>query len=133
MLDKTPKQIDMMLKTLAEMKIGAEPDESADYWEERKTIDQQILALKGIRSRLDGLGKVYAKKRAEYDSMQAAARKPMDTAEMDSVAREMKQATVELQAQLNNAFDCRDEANEIKKDMADCDIPVNIQVRRNEV
>lgn len=39
-LDKTPKQIDMMLKTLAEMKIGSEPDESADYWEERKTIDQ---------------------------------------------------------------------------------------------
>lgn len=29
----------MMLKTLAEMKIGSEPDESADYWEERKTIE----------------------------------------------------------------------------------------------
>lgn len=34
-LDKVPKQIDMMLKTLSEMKIGSEPDESADYWEER--------------------------------------------------------------------------------------------------
>lgn len=41
-LADTPKKIDMMLKTLVEMKIGAEPDESADYWEERKTIDQQI-------------------------------------------------------------------------------------------
>ena len=41
-LDKTPKQIDQMLKTLQEMKIGAEPDESADYWEERKTIEKQI-------------------------------------------------------------------------------------------
>lgn len=39
-LDKTPKQIDMMLRTLQEMKIGSEPDESADYWEERKTIDK---------------------------------------------------------------------------------------------
>jgi len=29
----------MMLKTLSEMKIGSEPDESADYWEERKTIE----------------------------------------------------------------------------------------------
>lgn len=48
-LDKTPKQIDQMLKTLQEMKIGAEPDESADYWEERKTIDQHMAALKKVR------------------------------------------------------------------------------------
>ena len=34
---------------------------------------------------------------------------------------------------MNNAFDCRDEVNDIKKDMADCEIPVNIQVRRNEL
>lgn len=31
------------------MKIGAEPDESADYWEERKTIDQHMAALKKVR------------------------------------------------------------------------------------
>jgi len=43
----------MMLKTLAEMKAGSEPDESADYWEERKTIDQQITALKRIKGKLD--------------------------------------------------------------------------------
>lgn len=29
-----------MVKTLSEMKIGSEPDESADYWEERKTIEK---------------------------------------------------------------------------------------------
>lgn len=34
---------------------------------------------------------------------------------------------------MNQAYDCRDEVNDIKKDMGDCDIPVNIQVRRNEV
>jgi hypothetical protein len=28
------------------MKIGAEPDESADYWEERKTIEKHINLLK---------------------------------------------------------------------------------------
>lgn len=45
----------------------------------------------------------------------------------------MKQASIDLQEQVNAAFDCRDEVNDTKKDMADCDIPVNIQVRRNEV
>ena len=43
----------MMLKTLNEMKIGSEPDESADYWEERKTIDQQITALKKVKGKMD--------------------------------------------------------------------------------
>ena len=52
-LDKTPKQIEQLLKTLGEMKIGSEPDESADYWEERKTIDQQIAALKKVKQKLD--------------------------------------------------------------------------------
>lgn len=42
-----------MLKTLAEMKIGAEPDESADYWEERKTIEQHITALKRVKQKID--------------------------------------------------------------------------------
>ena len=46
---------------------------------------------------------------------------------------DMKQASLDLQEQVNTAFDCRDEVNDIKKEMADCDIPVNIQVRRNEV
>lgn len=62
-LDKTPKQIDMMLKTLQEMKIGSEPDESADYWEERKTIAQQIQDLTKVKSKLEQLGKTYNKKK----------------------------------------------------------------------
>ena len=34
-----------MLKTLGEMKLGSTPDESADYWEERKDIDLWIKCL----------------------------------------------------------------------------------------
>lgn len=34
---------------------------------------------------------------------------------------------------MNEAFDVKDEVGDIKKEMGDCDIPVNIQVRRNEV
>ena len=41
------------------MKIGSEPDESADYWEERKTIDGQMNALKKVKGRLDQLGKMF--------------------------------------------------------------------------
>tara|TARA_B100000780_G_scaffold247375_1_gene192297 strand:- start:615 stop:731 length:117 start_codon:yes stop_codon:yes gene_type:complete len=38
-----------MVKTLQEMKSGSEPDESADYWEERKTIEQHLIALKKVK------------------------------------------------------------------------------------
>jgi chromosome segregation ATPase len=68
-IEKTPKQIEMMLKTLNEMQIGAEPDESADYWEERKTIEAQIKALKTVKGKLEQLGKVFNKKKAEYDQL----------------------------------------------------------------
>jgi hypothetical protein len=34
-LDKYPGEVDLMIKTNEEMKIGSLPDESADYWEER--------------------------------------------------------------------------------------------------
>ena len=44
--EKLPSQIEMMLETLKEMKIGAEPDDSADYWEERNKINTWISELK---------------------------------------------------------------------------------------
>ena len=41
-LKKLPERINQLLNTLNEMKLGAGPDESADYWEEREKIDQYI-------------------------------------------------------------------------------------------
>ena len=54
-LDKTPKQIDQMLKKLQEMKIGAEPDESADYWEERDQINKQTDQLQDLKAKFNQL------------------------------------------------------------------------------
>ena len=40
-----PEQLNQLLQTLKEMKIGAEPDDGADYWEEKKNIERHIKAL----------------------------------------------------------------------------------------
>lgn len=40
-LDTVPSLIGKMLYTLDEMKKGSEPDDSADYWEERDQINKQ--------------------------------------------------------------------------------------------
>lgn len=133
-LDKTPKQIDMMLSTLQEMKNGSEPDDTADYWEERKKIEEQIRDLTGIKERLATLEKSFQKKSAEHAALQQAVRKAgSDVSALQKVVDSLQEAQGELQDQLNEAFDAKDEVSDIKKAMGDCDIPVNIQVRRNEV
>jgi len=44
-----------MINACNEMKIGAEPDESADYWEERKKIDEWLTDLKKLQSEVTKL------------------------------------------------------------------------------
>jgi len=59
LLDAVPSQIDGMLETLQEMKNGSEPDDTADYWEERKKINQNTSDLKNCRDKIDGFQTVY--------------------------------------------------------------------------
>lgn len=47
--DKLPKDMDAMVQTLEEEKRGAEPDDTADYWEERKKIDQNMSDIKKLK------------------------------------------------------------------------------------
>ena len=50
--EKLPPQIEMMLETLKEMKIGSEPDDSADYWDERNKISTWTVDLKKTQADL---------------------------------------------------------------------------------
>jgi hypothetical protein len=123
----------MMLNTLREMEIGAGPDKTADYWEEREQIKKHIEALTVIRVSLEQLGKVHAKKKGEFDEMQARLRKNQDNDGLQKLAADLRKASIDLQEHLNACFDTRDGVNNIKDEMGDCEIPVNISVRRNEV
>ena len=49
-----------MIKTNEEMKIGSSQDETADYWEERKTIDRHLAELKEHKGKFAGLDKQHA-------------------------------------------------------------------------
>jgi len=48
-----------MLETLKEMKNGSEPDESADYWEEKKKIVKWTTALIACRDKYEQFEKDY--------------------------------------------------------------------------
>jgi len=51
------------------MKNGSEPDESADYWEERRKIDQNTSDLKNCREKLDRLKEDYQKKKVDMEGI----------------------------------------------------------------
>lgn len=48
--EQVPPYVEKMMRTLKEMKIGSEPDETADYWEERTQIDQWIIDLESVKN-----------------------------------------------------------------------------------
>ena len=55
-LDTVPSLLGKMLYTLDEMKKGSEPDDSADYWEERDQINKQTEQLQEL-SKCEELGR----------------------------------------------------------------------------
>ena len=40
-----PGEMENMMKTLQEMKNGSEPNDTADYWEEKKKIERNNSSL----------------------------------------------------------------------------------------
>lgn len=44
-LEKLPGEIDYLIEVLSEMKQDSEPDSTADYWDERENINQNLTDL----------------------------------------------------------------------------------------
>jgi predicted nuclease with TOPRIM domain len=66
LLRKLPEQIQKLLETLNEMKKGSTPDESADYWEERKDIEKWIDVLEKQDAALKNIQKIYDEKEKKF-------------------------------------------------------------------
>ena len=69
-----PPYVESILKTLKEMKIGSEPDENADYWEERGRIDQWIVDLEKVRDDITDSHKKFIRKKADIDRIKKNAK-----------------------------------------------------------
>ena len=57
-----PKKVDFMLKACHEMKLGSEPDDSADYWEERPLINRSINSLTLLNDKIPKFEQIYKDK-----------------------------------------------------------------------
>ena len=127
------------MKTLKEMKIGSEPDETADYWEERDQINKWIADLESVENDISDSQRIFTQKRVTVDTLKNQAA-PILANSQNGISENLKNITEQLQHEhqeiegmINEAYDMQDEVNRIKSDMGECDITVNIQMRKNEL
>ena len=131
--DKLPKEMDLMLQVLQEEKLGSEPDDTADYWEERKKIDQNLADVKKLKGDFGKLQQAFQKKKGEIEAANARAKGAPDVDALAQVARDLQAIRDDVDDKLNQAYDIRDELGDIKKEMGECELPVNIGMRRHEL
>jgi predicted CopG family antitoxin len=89
-LRKLPEQIAKLLETLMEMKKGSVPDESADYWEERKDIDRWIAALNKADATLKKIAAAYEEKDKKFKLLQTESKKSTEISHLKKVRDELK-------------------------------------------
>lgn len=115
------------------MKNGSEPDENADYWEEKKSIEDHLVDLKRIKVDFDKIVKLFTKKKLEVDALKNGTKRNLDNEGLAKVLKDLQEVQRDLQEKSNDAFDQKDEVEAIKKKMGECEIPVNIALRGNEM
>lgn len=132
-LKSLPGKIANAMKTCLEMKAGSTPDESADYWEERKNIEKWIDNLKKATAEVEAVEAVFKDKEAQVREFAQQSKKCPDVKAQDKLCKEMQAAAEEIEGLANKTFDAQDLVNETIKEMDDCQIPVNRQMRANEI
>ena len=133
LLKKLPEDMANMRKTLDEMKLGSTPDETADYWEERKDIDKWLRNLEDSKQKLEKIQEEYNEKEKKYKELQQAAKKATEIGSLTSVAKETKEQAKATSELLEEAFDVQDVVVGTRREMSDCQIPVNIRMRASEI
>ena len=122
-----------MIATNDEMKIGAAPDETADYWEERKTIDRHLISLKEDKDKLNDLDKKHLALDKLTANTMAQIKKNPEIETMKDLIKKLDKEAAQVDTLVNDVFDVKDEVDDIKKQMGECEIPVNIAMRRSEL
>jgi hypothetical protein len=133
LMGQLPGEMDAVQKVLLEMEIGAKPDETADYWEERHRIESGLTSIKDLLVQYAKLDKAFQKKQIDIEAADNMFKKAIDLDMLKQIVLDYTSILNDLELRLNDGYDIRDGVIAIKKDMAECELPVNIACRRNEI
>ena len=133
LIKEVPNKIDAVLTILEEMHKGSEPDENADYWEEKEDIEGWIEILKSEKEKFEKLEKIIQKKSDKFDDLKSQFKHAHDLGELQNIYEDLNSLKNVIIDDLNVCLDIQQIVDDIYKDMDDCCIPGNIARRRNEV
>jgi hypothetical protein len=102
------------------MKIGAEPDDTADYWEERKNIERRIKALTQGQVLCTNLDAEVKRADKKIQSILADTKVPGESSDLLKATQDLQKLKATVENLLNDAYDIRDLYDDTNKEMDDC-------------
>ena len=117
------------------MKTGAEPDEDADYWEERKMIEKHIADMEEAQINLEEINSKFENKSAAFDEVQTQIKEITegDIGSQERALANLAKNKCLLEDLMNEFCDVEDVFSTTRQEMDECQIPVNIALRASEV
>lgn len=122
-----------MVKTLDAMKADSEPDKSADYWEERESINKAMAVMKDLQGRTAGLLEMQKKNKEKSEQLAQQLVKTSNTGELKKISDQYEELLEGFESTMNAAYDYRDAFDNTKKSLGDFSLPANIKLRQNEI
>ena len=93
------------MRTLTEMKIGSEPDETADYFEEIAHIDKWIMDLESTKNNISDSNQSFLQKRADVDAVKKQATRNSSPEHLKMLCDNLQKDHEEIEGLINEAFD----------------------------
>ena len=115
------------------MKNGSEPDDTADYWDEKTAITENITNLINAKNKLHDIEEATNKKEIDVKNLVAKSKKTGDNETLTKIENSISDERANVEDILNQIYDTNDDVNAIKEKMGECEISVNIQMRENEI
>jgi hypothetical protein len=122
-----------MIKTLDAMKADSEPDKSADYWEERESINKAMVVMKDLQGKTAGLLEMQKKNKEKSEQLAQQLVKTSNTGELKKISDQYEELLEGFESTMNAAYDYRDAFDNAKKSLGDFSLPANIKLRQNEI
>ena len=133
-LDKVPEQIAHMLQSLEEQKKDTEPDKlTADYFEKKKLIDQQIKAMTAQKKAAEKVQMQYPTLEKTIEDCKTRLDQAKEMTELKAIIEDYNKLSTTMTAAHTSAVEIRETVTNLRKDMADCQIPANITKRATEL
>ena len=122
-----------MLASLGEMATGAEPNETADYFEQKTKIGEQTKSVKETLQKIKGIETKFNEKLMEVGILVGESKKTLSVAKLQKLSRDYEREKTNVQEVLQSASACRDTIDYTKSEMDECEIPRTILLRANEI